>query len=76
MDSDTKHNNVMVAIHMINESLSQLEKVAQEDGKRGEYAIHGCIHFIRSYTVSRYDEVMGLSDWLEGLEADLEPEAE
>lgn len=65
MNADTKHNNVMVAIQMINKAMNELEKVARDDGERGKDIAH--------HLQDLNDNILWLQEWLLWLESELEP---
>jgi len=69
MNAGTKLHNVTVAINTINMALSQLEKVANEDGERGikirEDVIGPIINFVGpddGYYHNLYNWMMDLED--------------
>jgi len=71
MNTNTKHNNVMVAVGMLHEAISQLIKVAENDGERGLDVI-GMIDSILEFVDRGNGNDPSLGEWLEWLEADLE----
>lgn len=74
MNADTKHHNVMVAIQVIHNAISELRKVANADGLRG-HDVMGTIDSILEFVDEGNGNDPPLGEWLEWLEADLEPEA-
>lgn len=74
MNTDTKHNNVMVAINMMRKAISELRMVVDADGPRGQDMV-STVQLIEDL-VNNTDDISyrgySLSDWLEWLEMDLD----